>query len=92
LKIAIFIFLTLFASITSASPLEKVTLQLGWKYQFEFAGFIAAKEKGFYKEAGLDVELKEREADMDVVEAVLNGQADYGINDADLTLVKKRLR
>lgn len=88
MKIAIFIFLTLFASITSSSPLEKVTLQLGWKYQFEFAGFIAAKEKGFYKEAGLDVELKEREADMDVVETVLNGQADYGINDADLTLVK----
>ena len=36
--------------------LEKVSLQLHWKYQFEFAGFIGAKEKGFYKEAGLDVD------------------------------------
>ena len=38
---------------------EHVSLQLHWKYEFEFAGFIAAKEKGFYKDVGLDVELKE---------------------------------
>ena len=31
--------------------LEKVSLQLKWKYQFQFAGFIIAKEKGFYKDA-----------------------------------------
>ncbi|WP_051299784.1 diguanylate cyclase [Methylobacter luteus] len=88
MKIAVFVFLILFGSITSSAPLEKVTLQLGWKYQFEFAGFIAAKEKGFYKEAGLDVDLKERRADMDVVDAVLNGHADYGVTDADLAFVK----
>ncbi len=26
--------------------LKKVSLQLQWKHQFEFAGFYAAKEKG----------------------------------------------
>ena len=42
----------------NASTLEKVSLQLHWKYQFEFAGFLVAQEKGFYKDVGLDVNLK----------------------------------
>ena len=53
----LFIFLLLTS--TNASELKKVSLQLHWKYQFEFAGFIVAKEKGFYKDVGLDVDLKE---------------------------------
>lgn len=67
----LFISLPLFA-------LEKVSLQLAWKYQFEFAGFIAAKEKGFYKEANLDVELKEYNQNTDTVNDVLNGTSTYG--------------
>ena len=49
-----------------SKELQKVSLQLHWRYQFEFAGFIAAKEKGFYKEAGLDVELKELLHEIDI--------------------------
>ena len=41
------------------SEFEKVSLQLQWKYQFQFAGFIMAKEKGFYNDLKLDVEIKE---------------------------------
>ncbi len=37
------------------SKLDSVTLQLKWKHQFQFAGYYAAKEKGFYKDAGLEV-------------------------------------
>ena len=37
--------------------LKKVTLQLSWFDQFQFAGYYMAKEKGFYKELGLDVEI-----------------------------------
>ena len=66
----IFILLLLLVAIAfggeKTEPLEKITLQLHWKYQFEFAGFIAAKEKGFYKEAGLDVKLKEYEFGIDI--------------------------
>ena len=43
----------------SAWALERVSVQLDWKFQFEFAGFIMAKEKGYYEHAGLDVELLE---------------------------------
>lgn len=32
--------------------LEKVSLQLEWKHQFEFAGFYAAVEKGYYEDIG----------------------------------------
>jgi ABC-type nitrate/sulfonate/bicarbonate transport system substrate-binding protein len=40
-----------------ANDLQYVRVQLEWKYQFEFAGFIAAKELGYYQEVGLDVDL-----------------------------------
>ncbi len=38
---------------------EPIKVRLQWKHQFEFAGFYAALEKGYYKDAGLDVELLE---------------------------------
>ena len=44
--------------------LEKISLQLDWKFQFQHAGFIMAKEKGFYKNLGLDVNLLEYENGM----------------------------
>ena len=34
---------------------DKVTLQLMWVTQAQFAGYYAALEKGFYDEEGLDV-------------------------------------
>ncbi|MBU4110636.1 ABC transporter substrate-binding protein, partial [bacterium] len=64
--------------------LEKVSLQLHWKYQFQFAGFIAAKEKGFYEEVGLDVELKEYQFATDIVQEVLSKRANYGIYNSNI--------
>jgi len=65
---------------------EKVVLQLKWVHQFQFAGYYAAKEKGFYKEAGLDVEIKERDIRYDNIEQVIHGEAQYGIADSVLLL------
>ncbi len=65
--------------IFASSELEKVTLQLQWKDQFEFAGFYAAKEKGFYKEVGLDVDFKGFESGVDIIDEVLEGRAEYGV-------------
>lgn len=36
-----------------------VSLQLSWHHQFQFAGYYAAVEKGFYQDVGLDVTLLE---------------------------------
>jgi ABC-type nitrate/sulfonate/bicarbonate transport system substrate-binding protein len=65
-------------------PLEKVKLQLKWKHQFQFAGFYAAKEQGFYAQEGLDVELLERTHDQDVVKQVTSGQVDFAIADCGI--------
>jgi len=68
-------------SLSSASnTLQPLTLQLQWKDQFEFAGFYAAKEKGFYKDVGLDVSFKPFDPDKDIIDEVLQGKADYGVS------------
>lgn len=41
-----------------AMAADKVTLQLKWVTQAQFAGYYVAKDKGFYKEEGLDVDIK----------------------------------
>ncbi|MDF2178143.1 ABC transporter substrate-binding protein [Aliiglaciecola sp. CAU 1673] len=65
---------------------EKVVLQLKWFHQFQFAGFYAAKEKGFYKEAGFDVEIRERDINSSAAADVLAGKADFGVADSSLVL------
>jgi len=72
--------------IYAAEKLESVTLQLKWLHQFQFAGYYAAKEKGFYAEEELDVFLKERDPRKGYVQAVLDGKAEYGVADAGLLL------
>lgn len=68
----------------AAFPLERVTVQLKWHHQFQFAGLYAAQFQGFYKAAGLDVTLMEAPPSTDVVALVLSGQANYGIGGSDL--------
>ncbi len=69
---------------------EKVSLQLQWKHQFQFAGFYIAKEKGFYKEVGLDVEINEFKCDTDSVSEVTSNQATYGIGRSNLIIHKTK--
>ena len=45
--------------VSPAGALDQVSLQLKWKHQFQFAGYYAAVEKGFYRENGLDVVIRE---------------------------------
>ena len=81
----IFIFaISLFAS--SNKELQKVSLQLHWIYEYNFAGFIIAKEKGYYKDVGLDVEIREYKYGMDIEEEVLSHRATFGIYNSRLLL------
>ncbi len=66
--------------------LETVTLQLDWKHHTGFAGFYAAKDQGFYREAGLDVRFVEPEPHTDPVQEVTAARADYGLGQSDLVL------
>lgn len=83
----IFYFL-LFSSILYAN--EKVSLQLKWLHQFQFAGYYAAKEKGFYQEVGLDVIIKERKLKENNIEQVISGESEYGIADSILFLYQEQ--
>ena len=62
------------------SGLRRVLLQLPRRHQMQFAGFYMAKELGFYREAGLDVEIRERVQDTSPVDQVIMGQAEFGVS------------
>jgi signal transduction histidine kinase/ABC-type nitrate/sulfonate/bicarbonate transport system substrate-binding protein len=55
-----------------------------WLDQFEFAGFYVAREKGFYKDVGLDVELKKFDLSIDVSKEVEQKRADFGTSSSSL--------
>jgi signal transduction histidine kinase/ABC-type nitrate/sulfonate/bicarbonate transport system substrate-binding protein len=59
-----------------------------WLDQFQFAGFYVAKEKGFYKDVGLDVELKKYNSSISVLDEVINKKADFGTNSSSLIVDK----
>ncbi len=65
--------------IAPARALDRVSLQLKWKHQFQFAGYYAAIEKGFYRDGGLEVEIREGGLDIDAGAAVASGAADFGV-------------
>jgi len=71
-------------NIPSAFALEKVTLQLKWKHAFQFAGYYAAKEKGFYEEKGLDVNIIPAVPGQDIISPVVNGFAQFGVSSNSL--------
>jgi two-component system sensor histidine kinase/response regulator len=73
-----------------ALALEKVVVQLKWQHQFQFAGYYAAQEQGFYREAGLDVSLREAERGDDAVSAVTSGAAEYGVANTNLLVARGR--
>src|SRR5260370_28955229 len=67
-----------------AAALDPVSLQLKWKHQFQFAGYYAALEQGFYRDAGLDVTIREGGPDMAVAEMVASGKAAFGVCSASV--------
>lgn len=66
--------------------LKKVSLQLKWLHQFQFAGYYAALELGYYRDAGLDVTLIEGRPDQNLVDNVLTGKSEFGVGTSDLLL------
>ena len=71
-----------------ASALEQVTLQLKWLHQFQFAGYYAAVQQGYYREAGMNVTIVPATPGKDPVQEVLNGKADYGVGTSSLLLLR----
>src|SRR4051794_30923097 len=65
---------------TGKSSKTKVTLQLKWVTQAQFAGYYAAKAKGYYDKTGLDVKLKVGGPDIIPEQVVAGGGAQFGLD------------
>lgn len=62
--------------------LEKVTFVLDWTPNTNHTGLYVAQEKGFFEEAGLEVEIQQPPEDGAVV-LVASGKADFGVSFQD---------
>lgn len=73
-------------------PLQKVSLQLKWLHQAQFAGFYVAAQKGFYREEGLDVSILpvgEDLSSMKVIERVVKGEFQFGVTGANQVIAAR---
>ena len=68
------------------SSTKNVSLQLEWKHQFEYAGFYAAIEQGYYKDIGLHVEMKEYKDGIHLSDEVVQGKSEFGVSSSALIL------
>jgi NitT/TauT family transport system substrate-binding protein len=63
-----------------AEAADKLTLQLKWVTQAQFAGYFVAKDKGFYDEVGLDVTIKPGGPDINPSQVIAGGGADVVVD------------
>ena len=70
------------ASETPSAPaeLKPIRLQLQWFPQAQFAGYFAAKDKGYYAEEGFDVTILPGAVEIVPATVVAGGQAEFGIS------------
>jgi NitT/TauT family transport system substrate-binding protein len=68
------------AAVTTAQAADKVTLQIKWVPQAQFAGYFVAKDKGFYKDEGLDVTIKPGGPDVAPEQVLAGGGADVVVD------------
>ncbi|MBK1870238.1 ABC transporter substrate-binding protein [Aestuariivirga sp. YIM B02566] len=77
---------TLFATaalVAASLPAMAETMRLEWVMQGQFAGPIVAFEKGYYKEAGVDLQLQPAGPDIKASVTVATGADTYGIGHAN---------
>lgn len=65
----------------NGGDLQTVRVQLKWKHQFQFAGFYAAIEQGYYRNAGLDVQLSELTPNINPVDPLIAGRTQFAVAD-----------
>jgi diguanylate cyclase (GGDEF)-like protein len=75
--------------LTEAMAAEKMRLQLRWLHQFQFAGYYMALEKGFYAQAGLEVEIRPGgPGTPKPIDLLLEGDADFAITNSGLVIAR----
>ncbi len=69
--------------------ITNITMRLQWIPQYQFAGYIVAKQKGYYQEAGLEVELLPGSPDFVPLPLVVSGTDTFGSTGADTVLIAR---
>jgi len=64
----------------AANAADSVTIQLKWVAQAQFAGYFVAKEKGYYKDVGLDVTINPGGPDVAPPQVIAGGGADVVVD------------
>jgi NitT/TauT family transport system substrate-binding protein len=70
-------------------PLDKVTVQLKWVHQAQFAGLYVAREKGYYAREDLEVNFLEGGQGIDNVDAVISGRAQFAVTTPEDVLISR---
>ena len=83
-----FFFFFTFSVLLLHANTKEVSLLLPWKHQFQFAGYYMAQQKGFYRDVGLHVNIKEFNAKRSNVLEVSKQKAEFGIRHSTLILDK----
>src|ERR1700729_2161985 len=73
----------------AAHASDAVTVRLKWFNQAQFAGFYVAQENGYYKSAGLDVNIQPGGPDFPAVQMVAGGSEQFGVTGADQILIAR---
>lgn len=68
---------------TASGPADTVTVQLSWFHGVEYAGFYTAVEKGYYAEENIEVVLNAGGPELNPLDEVANGNAQFGIGSGD---------
>lgn len=70
-----------FAAAEEEAELREVGVQLKWTHQFQFAGYYAAIEQGYYRDAGLKVTLHERSESRSPIDQLMGGRVEFAVAD-----------
>jgi len=87
--VAFVILLALSGLCTGARADDAVTVRLKWLNQAQFAGFYTAQDKGYYKDAGLSVNIQPGGSDFPAVQMVTGGNEQFGVTGADQILIAR---
>ncbi|OSM00219.1 ABC transporter substrate-binding protein [Magnetofaba australis] len=71
-----------------AAANDDIVIQFKWFHQFQFAGYYAAQEQGYFADEGLSVTLRERQPQSNPTDEVLAGRAHYGVSDGGLLALR----
>ena len=83
-KLFLYLFFSFLFFLNAYSARDTIVIQLKYYHQYQFAGYYAALEKGFYKEKGLVVKINEGDSSKYPIREVLESKAHFGVSNSEL--------